>query len=62
VIGRDPDVRGAVRDHAEYRSQDAANGGDLAAIRVERRWERMIMTEQLVGSVDEVNDQPAARG
>jgi hypothetical protein len=50
-------VRGAAVDHAEDRGDDAADGGDLAAVAVPGGGQGVVVTEQLVGSVDEVNVQ-----
>jgi hypothetical protein len=58
VIGRDADVRGAAVDHPENRSDDAADGADLAPLRVVRLRDRIVVAEELVRAVDEVDVHP----
>ena len=41
----------------EERGQHAADGADLAAVRVARRRQRVEVPEQLVGAVDEIDVQ-----
>jgi len=57
VVGRDADVRGAAVDHPEHGTDDATDGGDLTAVPVARRGDRVIVPEQFVGAVDEMNVQ-----
>ena len=57
MIGGDANVGGASVQHAENGADDTPDGGDLTAVGVPGGWECVVMTEQLVGSVEEVNVQ-----
>jgi hypothetical protein len=50
-------MRGAAVDHAEDGTDDAADRGDLPSVRVTGGRERIEVTEQFVGPVDEVDFQ-----
>ena len=55
VIGRDPDVGGADRHHAEQRCQHAADRSDFPAVAITCRRDGIVMPEELVRAVDEMN-------
>ena len=55
VIGRDADVRGPRRHHAEQRRDHAAHGPDFAAVAHRGRGHREVVPEQLVGAVDQID-------
>ena len=57
MVCGDADMRGAAVDHGEDRGDDTPDGGDLVAVGVPGGWQCVEVTEQLVGSVDEVNVQ-----
>ena len=61
VIGRHRQVRGASVDHPEDRADHAAHRANLQAVGVACRRHRVVVTEQLVGSVDEKNLQARLR-
>src|SRR5215210_5935558 len=48
-------MRRATSDHAEHGGDHTAHGGDFPAIPVLRRRQRIVMPEQLIGSVDEMD-------
>jgi hypothetical protein len=52
VIGRNRDVRGTVFDHSQNRGKDASDRGDLSSVRILRGRQRVVVPEQLVGTVD----------
>ena len=49
------DVRRAPLEHRQHRREHAADGGHLAAVRVARGRQRVVVPEQLVGAVDEMH-------
>ena len=60
VIGRNGDVRGTALDHAQHRREHASNRGDLAAVRIARGRQRVVVAEQFVCAVDQIDVQGAA--
>src|SRR6266568_5607840 len=56
MIGRDPDMGRAVLQHAKYGLHDTAGRADLDAATVQMPWtRRVVLPEDLVGSVDKMN-------
>ncbi len=60
VIGRHPDVRRPTPEQGPDRGEDAADGGDLAPLRIAPRRERIIVAKQLVRAVHDMNDHAVA--
>ena len=52
----------AAAHEADERGDDAAHRRDLAALRVARRRQGIVVTEQLVGAVDQMDVQNYLRG
>jgi len=57
VIGRNPDVGCTFFDHTEQRGKHAANRGDFLTIVIARRGQRVVVSEQFVGAVDQMYTQ-----
>ena len=56
VIGRDAEVRGVLLDHLQHRVQHAGHGAERLVFSLVETPLPVEVTEQLVGSVDEVDD------
>src|SRR5678816_4574996 len=57
VIGRDAEMRGALFDHLQRRVQHAVHGAERRVLALVEAPLTVEVPEQLVGAVDEVNDQ-----
>ena len=60
VIGRDGHVGRAALHQAEHGADDPAHCAHLAAVSITRRWNGVVVPEQLVGAVDQMDLQSAA--
>ena len=56
VIGGDADVRGAFVDHLQHGIEHADDGAESSILSVGEATQSVKMTEELVGSVDQMND------
>lgn len=57
MVGGNADMCGAARDHAENGSQYAFDRAHFVAVWIAGRWNRVVVPEQLVSTVDEIDFQ-----
>src|SRR2546427_507227 len=62
VIGRHTDVSRSGLDHLQYRMQHAADGAEALILALAEMAPAVKLAEQLVRTVDEMNDHAAASG
>ena len=55
LIRSDSEMCGAFLDHPKDGSEHAADSSDFLAIAVPHRRERMVVTEEFIGSIDQMN-------
>jgi hypothetical protein len=62
MIGRDGNMRNAILDHPQQRLENPPDRSNFATVLIARRWQSIVVPEQLVGAVDQINVQSAPPG